>query len=157
MSYCHIRDICSFREDEYFKRITDVKIKQNPNYLHQIFVASTEIPNLCVLIRYDPKWFDRMVFPKLNLDMDKERSLNNYMLECEQIGFDDDDEEWNDLKADSLIISDVIKEEILVMAVQKIFVIDQSTHALVRHLKDIGLRQLEMYHKPFLLGIQTDE
>ena len=56
LSYCHIKDIYLIRNDEYFRRITDVKINRNPNYLYDIFIASTNIKDMSMLIKYDT-WF----------------------------------------------------------------------------------------------------
>eukprot|EP01084_Bolivina_argentea_P116886 207622_1 len=64
VSYCHIQDVYLMRTDGYFKRITD---KHTDIYLYDIFIASTGIPDLCVLVQYDAKWFLNTFMAKLNL------------------------------------------------------------------------------------------
>ena len=70
LSYLHIYTLYLTREDQYFKQVTDIKIKSNPNYLYEIFTLSTEIENLCQLAKYDPLWFKSNILNKINVQFD---------------------------------------------------------------------------------------
>eukprot|EP01083_Nonionella_stella_P254227 873850_1 len=79
LNYFHIYDIYKVRQDPYFKAITDIKIKNDPTYMHTIFISSTEIHDLCLLIKYDSNWFKHSLIPKLNLSSHIKTKLNQYI------------------------------------------------------------------------------
>eukprot|EP00483_Globobulimina_turgida_P008128 UN08144 len=149
LNYFHIYDLYKVRQDPYFKAITDIKINRNPSYLHKIFIASTDIPDLCVLFKYDSSWCSQSLIPKLNLTYSVNCKLRQYFRDSGTNSIDDNSEDVKLLKISSKIQN--IKQDMLELIILKLFVEDKTTHTLVHHLQNIGLCQLEMYHKPRLL------
>ena len=147
LSHLHIFNLYLVREDKYFKQVTDIMIKSNSNYLHQIFKSSTEIENLCQLIKYDPKWFKTNILHKLNIESDL-NELRNYVENClNDIYFDDSSESITNLKLSLPINSDVINQKLLLLIIEKMCIMDKSTYRLMTHLRRIELKELEKYHK----------
>ena len=155
LSYCHIYTLYQLREDEFFRDITDKKIKSDPNYLHEILKADTGITNCRLLCRYDPQW-TLMMLPRLGVPLVSEPAFKRYVIECDGNKYVDDMDE-NSVDAailESLHIDhQVVPHDSLIRVIRKIFVEDKTTHTLVQHLRQIELTELEMYHKPFLLGL----
>ena len=155
LSYCHIYDLYQLREDEFFRDIMEKKIKSNPNYLHEIFVVDTGITNCRLLCRYDPRW-SLMLLPRLGVPAVSELPFKRYAHECIGSHYVDDMDENS---VDAAILASlsmehqVVPHDTLLRIIRKIFVDDKTTHTLVQHLRGLGLRELEMYHKPFLLGL----
>lgn len=151
LSYFHIFNLYLVRQDKYFAQVTDIMIKSDPNYLHQIFKSSTEIKDLCQLIKYDPKWFKLNILNRMNVEFDSNQ-LRNYVESClSNAYFDDNLESIKNLKLSLPLNSDIINQQLLQTIVQKMFIMDKSTYQLVYHLRRIGLKQMELYHKLKLL------
>lgn len=154
ISYLHIYHLYLIRKDEYFEKVTNVKMKSNPNYLHDIFVKSTEISDLCQLVKYDPKWFNNNIMQNLKIEIKFNRiELQSYINNCINRYFIDHDTEIiNNLKLSLKLTHNILNLDLLNLIIRKLFIMDKSSHSLVHHLTEIGLRQLASYHKPFLLG-----
>ena len=88
------------------------------------------------------------IFEKKMIDLEIKNELYSHYV-------DDMDENSVDaaILASLSMEHQVVPHDTLLRIIRKIFVDDKTTHTLVQHLRGLGLRELEMYHKPFLLGL----
>ena len=99
------------------------------------------------MVRYNATWFDISIYPKLNINEHGAIQIKQYIKDCianKNVDYD---------KLMLPINHQIMSQEVLCLVIKKLFVEDKSTHSLVYHLHQIGLFELEKYHKPNLLSL----